>query len=919
MVLFLYYFTILLETGSYNGPHITCMEHCMNLSPETIIPTVLAKGPRERALAILLYVATLSFLPGMDTAQGANLNWDPYVYWYAVGSSDPNTVKDFTVPTGFTGQLSLQVEGADGGNSRSIYGTFLGDITAFGEGGPGARVSANFNIGPGTYDIPGGSTLRFIIGRKGESGNEIIIGGVSYPQLESQNRRGGSGGGGSAVYLKLPGSSDWILLAGAGGGGGAYSDTVELIPVSGNGYYGRHYGDGYGDIRNGGDGGGVYWGGGGLFDSATGLGGAGEATGGASGGGGTGGAGLPYDFGENGEDNWLHTRATGGGAAGPYISQGGKRIIAINSTAHTREGGSGWGGGGASITGSGGGGGGMSGGGAGGLAAGGGGGGSNYSGYYARNASVGIRATQSEERLPYHGVIRYDLTPNYTISPTTILKNADAGTATIQLTAQVVPAKFWAASSSAIWLSASPSSGYGNTAVQITVRANPGVKRTGTITIAGQTLKVTQTGEDIVVNTANAGPGSLRQVIADALSGAEIVFDSSLSGSTITLASELLISNKDLTIDASALAEGITISGNNSTRIFYANNYARVWLTGLTLIDGNTGGKGGALTGDWSVEWTLNNCTLRKNSALEGGAIFHEGFALYINNCTLTENTGGYGGALQCTTVTDLNHCTFFGNHAAYGGGIFNKNTPLYLQNCIIAGNTASVLGPDIYNENSTLNHDFANLVQSVYNFGTSYSYGPAPISAAPLLAPLGSYGGPTQTLPPLPGSPAINAGVANTYQPLPTDQRGLPRLAGSTVDLGAVEDQGFSDRARLWPTDWDSDGISYGMEHAWGTDPLAANPPGTDNIAGSISNGMAGVSFGFNPAATNTTAWIVKRSLDLATDPFTEIYRYDTTRDSTSTNPVSVNVAAASIEVFDAADPQPTNAFYRLEIELIR
>jgi hypothetical protein len=515
-------------------------------------------------------------------------------------------------------------------------------------------------------------------------------------------------------------------------------------------------------------------------------------------------------------------------------------------------------------------------------------------------------------------VVRYDLTPNYTISPTTILKNSDAGTATIQLTAQVLPAAFWTSSSSASWLWMSPSFGNG-TSTQLYVSANPGAKRTGTITIANQTLAVTQTGDDIVVNTADSGPGSLRQVIADALSGAEIVFDSNLSGSTITLASELVL-NKDLTIDASALAEGITISGNNSTRIFNANNYAEITLTALTLINGNAGGgRGGAFKGDYGPTLTLNRCMLKGNYALEGGAIFVQN-QFYLNNCTLTGNTGVYGGALQCQASGNLNHCTIVGNHANYGGGIYiYYYVPLYMENCIVAGNSAFNAGLDVYNQTATLNYAGANLVQSIYNSGSVYYYGPPPLTAAPQLAPLGNYGGPTQTMPPLPGSPSLNAGVNNTFEPILTDQRGLARVVGSTVDLGAVEDQGFSDRARLWSTDWDDDGIPYGMEYAMGMDPQIANPAGAAHIAGSVSNGMAGVMFGFNPAATNSTAWIVKRTLNLGSDPFTEIYRYDQFSGTSSSNPVSVKVTASSIEVFDASDPQPTNAFYRLEVDLVQ
>ena len=63
------------------------------------------------------------------------------------------------------------------------------------------------------------------------------------------------------------------------------------------------------------------------------------------------------------------------------------------------------------------------------------------------------------------------------------------------------------------------------------------------------------------------------------------------------------------------------------------------------------------------------------------------------------------------------------------------------------------------------------------------------------MLAPLANYGGPTHTMPPLAGSPAIDAGLnalaldAN-YNPLTIDQRGYPRIYNGTVDIGAVEFQ---------------------------------------------------------------------------------------------------------------------------------
>ena len=107
------------------------------------------------------------------------------------------------------------------------------------------------------------------------------------------------------------------------------------------------------------------------------------------------------------------------------------------------------------------------------------------------------------------------------------------------------------------------------------------------------------------------------------------------------------------------------------------------------------------------------------------------------------------------------------------------------MTNTIVAGNSGS-FGADIYILLATITYGGSNLVQSVHNSGGTIT-GPAPLTNAPDLAPLGNYGGPTQTMPPLPGSPAIGAGsvAANTFS---TDQRGYPRTQNGLIDLGAVE-----------------------------------------------------------------------------------------------------------------------------------
>ena len=81
----------------------------------------------------------------------------------------------------------------------------------------------------------------------------------------------------------------------------------------------------------------------------------------------------------------------------------------------------------------------------------------------------------------------------------------------------------------------------------------------------------------------------------------------------------------------------------------------------------------------------------------------------------------------------------------------------------------------------------------------TCYFNGPGDLNNTnPLLGTLGSYGGPTETVPLLSGSPAIDAGnpngcTDNLGHLLKTDQRGQPRPNPEDTggcDMGAFERQ---------------------------------------------------------------------------------------------------------------------------------
>jgi hypothetical protein len=264
---------------------------------------------------------------------------------------------------------------------------------------------------------------------------------------------------------------------------------------------------------------------------------------------------------------------------------------------------------------------------------------------------------------------------------------------------------------------------------------------------------------------------SLREAVVLSAPNTTITFDPGLSGSTILLTSGELLLNTNLTIDASSLSSGIAVSGNYNSRVFEVLGDRTVALNSLQIRDGFVFDLGGGILNAGNL--TLNRCTLSGNTSGDvGGGIASPGGALTLNQCTLTGNgvvsfgTGGgaisFGGAGGTLTV---NQSTLSANIAPLGGGIYQGGGSLAVGNSIIAGNSQDS-GGDIEGSGSFT--------------GVNLS------SGDPMLAPLGNYGGPTPTRPPLPGSPAIDGCTSGTS--FATDQRGFPRIVGAYADIGAVE-----------------------------------------------------------------------------------------------------------------------------------
>src|SRR5438552_3495706 len=228
-----------------------------------------------------------------------------------------------------------------------------------------------------------------------------------------------------------------------------------------------------------------------------------------------------------------------------------------------------------------------------------------------------------------------------------------------------------------------------------------------------------------VINTSDSGAGSLRQAISDSSSGDTIDFDSSLNGQTITLTSDVLLINKNLTVTGPG-ANLLAINGNANGSVFFINESdIDVTIAGLTITNGANGYGGGGIHSFRFGTLTITNCTLSGNSGhYSGGGIYSDTGTLTITNCTLS------------------------GNSAGQGGGIYNHEG-------MEIGNTILKTGES--GENIL---DYGGVTSDGYNLssdGTGPNNGTTDqINTDPLLGPLQDNGGPTFTHALLVGSPAI-------------------------------------------------------------------------------------------------------------------------------------------------------------------
>jgi hypothetical protein len=298
-----------------------------------------------------------------------------------------------------------------------------------------------------------------------------------------------------------------------------------------------------------------------------------------------------------------------------------------------------------------------------------------------------------------------------------------------------------------------------------------------------------------------------------------------------------------LTITGSTLS-GNSANGQGSTSGDGTGYGGGIYSTGrLTISDSTLFGNGATGQGGrWSTGGsgfgygggiynggglTVTDSTLYGNSAsgAAGGYLFSGGDgygggiynsdSLTVINSTLSGNDArgyssprnsafGHGGGIYNTGTLTITSSTLSGNSASIsvgspsyldsgGGGIYNDSQsglPLpMVHNTLIAGNLVHT-SFDVYgNLDPTSDYNLIGDGSGGLDPARGNLLGSSSNPLNPLLAPLGNYGGPTQTMALLPGSPALDAASLN-YAPA-TDQRGFPRVAAP--DIGAFESQGFT------------------------------------------------------------------------------------------------------------------------------
>ena len=225
----------------------------------------------------------------------------------------------------------------------------------------------------------------------------------------------------------------------------------------------------------------------------------------------------------------------------------------------------------------------------------------------------------------------------------------------------------------------------------------------------------------VVKNLNDSGPDSLRDCVTNANQNPgpdTVTFQAGLTGSIVLTSGQVNIYD-DVTITGPG-ASVITVSGNSTSRVFYASDddsstQLDISISGLTISGGNSNNNNGAGIYCGNEHLTLKNSTITNNDAGtgEGGGVYIRHGYLTMDNCVVSGNSSQWGGGLNMNGSSGtVKNSKITGNTASYGGGGIGtyNGSNLYMQYTTVDGNHAGHSGGGLYS-------------------GPGDSYGPGPIN----------------------------------------------------------------------------------------------------------------------------------------------------------------------------------------------
>jgi predicted outer membrane repeat protein len=198
----------------------------------------------------------------------------------------------------------------------------------------------------------------------------------------------------------------------------------------------------------------------------------------------------------------------------------------------------------------------------------------------------------------------------------------------------------------------------------------------------------------------------LRDAVED---GGEIVIGCN-GPTTLLLENGELEMLKDVSIDGLGL---LTVDGQGFSRVFAADETARVELIGINITGGNAGsdsdGNGGGVYGTGNTEITLRGCTVYGNTAVNYGGGIRTSGQLYLEDTTVTNNSSErHGGGIALWQGAVISDSVISDNATVgRGGGVYVVlsatfgSTPITIRDSVFARNQAGTTGGAIWTKDT--------------------------------------------------------------------------------------------------------------------------------------------------------------------------------------------------------------------------